>query len=128
LTFANRLSRRELGTLGEQLSANFLIQQGFRITERNWRCRSGEIDLIAENGEALVFVEVRARTKTHSGSFGTAQESVDVRKQRKVRDLAQVYLHMKQKIDPLPIRFDVICATFQPDGALISLDHIPHAF
>ncbi len=121
-----RLSRKELGALGEQLSADFLTQQGFRIVERNWRCRSGELDLVAEYSEALVFVEVRARTNT--GTFGSAQESIDARKQRKVRELAQVYVYMKQKGESVPIRFDVICVTFQPEGTLVSLDHIPEAF
>jgi putative endonuclease len=123
---SNRLTRKELGARGEQLAAEHLQQNGFRIVARNWRCRSGELDLIAENEEVLLFVEVRSRTNT--GTFGTAQESIDVRKMRQVRETAQVYLHMKQREEGVPVRFDVICATYHLDGSLISLDHIANAF
>lgn len=123
---SNCPSRRELGACGEQLAADLMERLGYRIVARNWRCRSGELDLVADNGEVLAFVEVRSRTNT--GTFGTPQESVDARKIRQVREVAQVYLHQSKWDGNTPIRFDVICATFSRDGSLASLDHIENAF
>lgn len=126
MTRGHRLTRQELGALGEQLAAEYLQQNGYRIAARNWRCRSGELDIVAENDELLVFIEVRSRTNT--GTFGTGQESIDIRKQRKVRETAQVYMYAKKTNESIPVRFDVICAVFHPDGTLDKLDYIRNAF
>ncbi|MNY78795.1 hypothetical protein D3C86_2191870 [compost metagenome] len=61
-----------LGRQGEDLAASFLLNQNYHIVKRNWRCRSGEIDIIAEKGNKLIFVEVR--TRRPSSRFGTAKE------------------------------------------------------
>ena len=81
--------RKQTGILGEQAACEWLSRK-YSILHRNWRCRSGEIDVIAEDGEVLVFVEVRTRKK--SGSFGIPAESVDFRKQQQVRKTAQIFL------------------------------------
>jgi putative endonuclease len=119
-------SRKELGRWGEEQAAQFLAGQGCRILERNWRARSGEIDMIAEDGECLVFIEVR--TRRPSGRFGTAEESVDARKQRQVRATAQLYLHTTKQHNK-SCRFDVIAITTAGKSSEEPrLRHIPNAF
>lgn len=117
--------RKPLGALGEQLAADFLEQSGFRLLTRNWRCRKGEIDLVAEDGDTLVFAEVRTRRET--GTFGTPQESVNARKQHQVRELAGMYVHMTKSYDR-KCRFDVVAVRMDPEGQLIGIDHIRNAF
>lgn len=107
------------------MAASHLLRQGYRIVARNWRCRSGEIDIIAERGEELIFVEVRTRRLT--GNYGTAAESVHSRKQRQVRETAQVYLYRCKAYDKL-VRFDVIAVEFDKDGSFYRVKHFPRAF
>lgn len=82
-------STREVGSVGERLAAEYLIAQGYVIRERNWHYgRVGEIDIVAEEGAAIVFVEVRAR----QGEAGMAEESVNVAKQQRLITLAYAWL------------------------------------
>jgi putative endonuclease len=120
-----RFSRKLKGAAAEQAAALYLSSQGYVILEANWRCRSGELDLIAEHGDALVFIEVRSR----SGSplQGTPEESVDIRKIRQVRNTAEVYLHMKGQEDRR-ISFDVISVQLNEDLSIAGLRHIREAF
>ncbi|WP_051236540.1 YraN family protein [Paenibacillus pinihumi] len=121
-------SRNEIGAIGEAAAKNYLEQQGCRIVERNWRCRSGEIDLVVvppEPAYTLVFVEVR--TRRASGRFGTAAESVDYRKQRQVRAVAQVYLHQHGGADQ-NLRFDVVAVTVDRQLQIKELEWIQGAF
>lgn len=117
--------RRKLGMRGESVAADHLASIGYRIIERNWRCPGGELDLIAEDGGTLVFVEVRSRRDT--GSFGTPEESVDARKQKRLRELARMYLYRSRAFDR-KTRFDVVAVTFAPDGELLGLRHVKSAF
>ena len=117
--------KKRLGRTGENVAASHLLRQGYHIVARNWRCRSGEIDIIAERGKELIFVEVSTRTLT--GNYGTAAESVHPRKQRQVRETAQVYLHHRKAYDKL-VRFDVIAIEFDKDGLFYRLKHFPQAF
>jgi putative endonuclease len=119
------LTRKQLGALGESASADYLQQNGLSILERNWRCRSGEIDLIADEGDHLVFIEVR--TRSSEARFGTPKESVDARKQRQVAETAQYYLLQKRQHDR-QVRFDVISVMTDPSGNVQSLEHIRIAF
>jgi putative endonuclease len=118
--------RKALGQWGEELAAGYLASQGYKIVERNWRSRAGELDIIAEAEGVLIFVEVRTRRST--ARFGTPAESVDARKQRQVREIAQLYLHMTRKHE-VRCRFDVVAITSQqhPDSSP-DLRHIPNAF
>ncbi|MCY9659014.1 YraN family protein [Paenibacillus chondroitinus] len=118
-------NRKQLGKLGEDAAEAFLIGKDYRILERNWRCRTGELDIVAEQAGTLVFIEVRTRRST--GRFGTAKESVDVRKQMKVKETAQFYLHRFQKYDN-SVRFDVIAVEISLDGATTQIEHIQGAF
>lgn len=117
--------RRRLGLQGEEFAAEHLISLGYRIVGRNWRCPRGELDLIAEDEEAIVFVEVRSRRDT--GTFGSPEESVDARKQKKVRDIAQYYLYLGRALERR-VRFDVITVLFTSEGEFTKLNHVKHAF
>lgn len=90
------------GQAAERLAAAWLERHGLRILARNYRCRTGEIDLIAQDGDTLVFVEVRLR---RSAAFGGAAASVHSAKQRRLLSAARHYL--MDKAEP-PCRFDVI--------------------
>ncbi len=103
-------TRAERGAAGEAFAARFLETHKLRIVERNFRCRGGEIDLIADDGESLVFVEVRVRK---GQDFGGARASIDHHKQRRILHAAQYYLAGKHA---RPCRFDVVLMT-GADGA-----------
>jgi putative endonuclease len=99
------LSRGELGALGEQLAVEHLRALGLRILARNWRCRYGELDVIAADGEhTLVFVEVKTRT---GDRFGGVAQAVTPQKMRRIRRLAGVWL-AGQDNRWAQIRIDVI--------------------
>ncbi|MBE0335451.1 YraN family protein [Paenibacillus sp. 23TSA30-6] len=115
--------RKAKGALGEHAAASFLENLGYRIIERNWRCRSGEMDLIAAQHDILVFIEVRSRS---SSSYGTPAESITARKITQVRQTAAVYLHMNG-IEDVPIRFDMISVRLIDETAVVT-DHIIEAF
>jgi putative endonuclease len=95
------MSRR--GEQAEQLAADFLVRQGLSLLARNYRCRFGEIDLIAQDGDTRVFVEVRLRSR---GDFGGAAASIDSHKQRKLILAAQHYLAQQPHLPPC--RFDAV--------------------
>ncbi|MBU5346531.1 YraN family protein [Paenibacillus lautus] len=118
-------SRKQKGAAAEELAAAALIEKGYRVLDRNWRCRFGELDIVAETGETLVVIEVRSRSGT--ASFGTPSESVNARKVMQVRNTAQQYVHQKRYYER-PIRFDVISIILRPDLTPVSMDHIENAF
>lgn len=113
------------GRAGEDAAAEYLLQLGYLVVERNWRCRSGEIDLVAEDGETLVIVEVRSRT--NPTRFGSAVEAITPRKCRQVRELATIYLKHR-KVEPQSVRFDVVAVTFRQEGIVTEIKHLPGAF
>jgi len=92
-----------LGTRGEGLAVKHLKNKGYRIIKRNFKTPSGEIDIIAQDGDTLVFVEVKART---GESFGRPEEAVGPRKQKKIRTIAQQYLFSQKK--ERAARFDIV--------------------
>jgi putative endonuclease len=96
--------RIALGKTGEDLAVAELEQRGYAIVARRWRSRAGEIDIIARDGETLVFVEVKAR---EDHEFGDAAESVTMRKRRTMVRLARAYVAEQRWIDR-PCRFDVV--------------------
>jgi putative endonuclease len=98
-----RTPGQQLGHRAEERAEEYLRERGLRIVARNYRTRMGEIDLIATEGDALVFVEVRLRS---SERFGGAAASVDERKQRRVVAAARHYLSTL-RVEP-PCRFDVV--------------------
>lgn len=96
-------NKRKIGSHYEQQVAAFLQKQGFEILELNFRCRSGEIDIVARDGTYLVFVEVKYRG---SCAAGNALEAIDVRKAAQVRRVAQIYLYQERYPETTPCRFD----------------------
>jgi putative endonuclease len=96
------------GMRAEDLCAELLRSYGLRVVERNWRCRHGEIDLIAEEGETLVFAEVRMRS---SAGFGGAAESVTEAKRARLIAAARLYLTRRPDAQ---CRFDVLLVAGQP--------------
>lgn len=106
-------SRTELGRRAEQLAAQLLLREGYRLLERNYRIRSGEIDLIAEEGEILCFVEVRSR---QNAELGHPLETIDHRKRGRLLRAAEHYLATRVASDRPPfVRFDVITVVYEPD-------------
>lgn len=98
------MNKREFGSAGEQLAADYLENNGFTILERNFRSgRFGEIDIIASEGEYICFIEVKTRT---GSTFGTPAEAVGRTKMQKIRSLALIYLKQKGMGDRY-MRFDV---------------------
>jgi putative endonuclease len=118
-------NRKEKGAAAENGAVQYLSSSGYMILERNWRCRTGELDIIAEREDCIVVVEVRSR----SGELlqGTPEESVNARKINQVRSTTQVYLHMKG-YEERRISFDVISVLLNDDLSLASLSHIREAF
>ncbi|MEW6771356.1 MAG: YraN family protein [Bacillota bacterium] len=117
--------RKRLGKLAETLAAEHLRRKGYRILVQNYRCRCGEVDIVALDGRTLVFVEVRAKSTT---GFGTPQESVGHRKQAKLREVARHYLASEQTRGTL-CRFDVVAVQFDPkSGKVKEFEHIKNAF
>ena len=99
--------RRQRGTLGEHRAARELERRGYAIVERNFRCRAGELDIVAMHGDVLVFVEVRCRRDALRGS---GVEAVGHRKRAQVTRLAEIYLTMRG-LRPARCRFDIVGIT-----------------
>ncbi|NMN01462.1 YraN family protein [Bifidobacterium panos] len=120
------LSSRKLGSLGEDYAATWLAAQGWRILERNWHCRYGELDIVAVDDESrIVFVEVKTRRATR---FGTPQEAVTQAKQKNLRRAAvQWLLAPEHRARHRGVRFDVITVVIQ-HGGQPAVHHIKEAF
>lgn len=116
---------RLLGRWGETKAADYLRRKGYRILAANWKCRFGEIDLVAEDGTYLCFVEVKLRK---NAAYGPAAAFVDCRKQDKLRTAATLYL--SRRPTDLQPRFDVI-EIYAPRGLETEkpeLFHLENAF
>ena len=101
-----------LGERGEMIAWNFLRKQGYKILEKNYRCKIGEIDVVAQKNGRIVFIEIK--TRAHHG-FGRPEESVHAAKQKKLISLAKWYLKEKRKTD-VAVSFDVLAITFQGES------------
>ncbi|MDD4997619.1 MAG: YraN family protein [Syntrophales bacterium] len=109
--------RMRTGKQGEDLAAAHLAENGYRILERNYRSVFGEIDIVAEEGDTLVFVEVKSR---RSEAYGDPQLAVGPKKQRKISRVAMSYLSEKGW-NRRPARFDIVAVKLRPSGNLIEL-------
>jgi len=116
------MNKAAFGRQGELEAAAFLEKKGYRILERNYRSRYGEIDIIAEDGRVVVFVEVKARG---SDRFGAPTASVDERKQKKLLLTAQFYIESRRLFDS-DLRFDVV--GIETDGGKLSFELVKNAF
>ena len=113
---------KESGRNGEDLAVEFLLKKGYRILHRNFRFERGEIDVVADDGGVLVFVEVKAR---RSKQFGEPEEAVSLHKRAQLRKTAKGYL-FRYEIDDTECRFDVIAIEY--DRNVTSIRHIENAF
>src|SRR5688572_6765317 len=116
--------RQELGKSGENMAVNELTAAGYAISARRYRTRYGEIDIVARDGETMVFVEVRRRSGEECGG---AAESVTRDKQRRVVRMATDYLARLDLYDRCAVRFDVVAIDDLPDGTS-RVTHIRDAF
>lgn len=98
------MNKRQQGGIGEDIAAKYLQKQGYKILQRNYFCHFGEIDIVAQDGAYIVFVEVKART---SYAFGAPREAVDWRKQQTIVQCAKLWLTANGKYGA-PVRFDVV--------------------
>lgn len=98
-------NKRMVGAEKESIAADYLIQKGYTLLERNFCCRTGEIDLIAKEGNYLVFIEVKYRANRR---FGIPEEAVTREKQRSIIRTAQFYLLRQNIPESTPCRFDVV--------------------
>lgn len=111
MTYLRRDQKQQRGNAAEQLALDHLVAQGFTTLARNYRCRMGEIDLIMRDGDTIVFVEVRLRSRS---AFASAAESIDARKQARIAAAARHYLMGKPE---QPCRFDcVLLERLDPAG------------
>ncbi len=118
------LSRRarELGQIAEDAAALYLAQQGWRILERNYRTRHGEIDLVAWDGRWLAFVEVKARM---TNAYGGPEEAFTLAKRRRLREVAEAYLQEKGVCgEP---RIDAVLVRLSWGGDVVAVEHLPGA-
>lgn len=115
--------RRPKGDAGEQIAVSFLERLGYRIATRNFRVRTGEVDIVAWDGSTLVFVEVKTKAQRR---FGQPEEMVTRRKQLTLERVAMAYIQ-RHKCERTDIRFDVIAVQLE-SGRAVDVTHIPAAF
>jgi len=114
--------KQEFGKRGEDLAAEYLRRKGFQILKRNYRAGRKEIDLIAKDGNTIVFVEVKAG---RSKNFGAPHERVTLKKQKNLIDAANDFIQ-KEEVGDCDFRFDVLAITFEKGKE--DIDHIRGAF
>ena len=109
--------KKELGKKGEQLALEFLKKKGYRIIEKNYVCKLGEMDIIAKEKDTLAFIEVKTRTST---TFGPPQSAVNSKKQMQLSKVALYFLKEKG-VEDVKARFDVVAILLGPKGEEIEL-------
>ncbi len=114
--------RKRLGREGERFAERYLKKKGYRILAINYRCALGEIDIIARDGEEIVFVEVKTR---RGNTFFSPEDAVNWKKQNRIKRLALLYLK-SNKLHDVPVRFDVIGLRLK-EGQYV-VEHIKDAF
>ena len=114
--------KKEIGQRGEEMAVSFLKGLNYQILERNYRCKLGEVDIIARDNDTLVFIEVRTRS---SLDFGLPQESINRRKRHQISKVALEFM-LRKKMKNIPARFVVFAITLEPGKEKV--DHIKDAF
>ena len=117
------MKRRDTGNLGEKLAREFLRERGYDILETNYRCREGEVDIVARHEDSLVFVEVRAKT---SREFGSPEESITPAKQERLKATASHYIQTHDNL-PTSWRIDVVAIELSPRGKPSRIELIENA-
>lgn len=114
--------RQQLGQLGEHLAAAELERRGYAILARNWRCKYGELDLVARDGDTLAAVEVRTR---RSRTYGSPEESLTAAKQARLA--AAVHTYVQTMGWEGPWRIDVVAIVIDPEGRIERMTVLPNA-
>ncbi|MBN1354671.1 YraN family protein [bacterium] len=117
--------QKNIGDLGEGFARGYLVRQGYRILHSPFRCRIGEIDIVAVHNDVLVFIEVKTR---RGDRFGSGLDAVDSGKQRKIIRAAKYYLKYKLALPLSIFRFDVLAINQGVAGQPPELRHIQDAF
>jgi putative endonuclease len=115
--------RQEVGKIGEKLATKFLKKRGYRILEKNFHCRGGEIDIIAHHRDYLVFVEVRTKTTV---DFGSPEESITHNKKQRLTAAALTYINTHPNLPPL-WRIDVVALELDDKGKAKRIEIIEDA-
>lgn len=118
-----KTGNKKLGEEGEEIAVAFLKGRKYAVLERNFRCKCGEVDIVARDGKTLVFVEVKTR---RTASYGPPQASVTSFKQRQIAKAALTWLASK-KMQDIPARFDVV-AIIMREHEVPHIEHIQNAF
>lgn len=115
------MNNKERGMLGEKVAVNYLKKNNYNILEKNYKNKLGEIDIIAEKDDIIIFIEVKART---SNKFGFPYEAVDNRKRKKIINTALAYIKFKM-LKEIQFRFDIIEVYLNKP---FKIKHIKNAF
>lgn len=116
--------KAETGVAGETLAEGYLTAKGYRLVERNWRCRAGEIDLVMVDDDVLVFVEVKAR---RTRSAGSAEEAVSAQKSSRLLAAGDWYVSEHPEYEQMIWRIDLVAITMTPDDGASRVTHIQNA-
>lgn len=117
---------KQLGELGENLAAEHLIQNGYKIIQRNYRNKIGEIDIVAKKKGTLVFVEVKTRESTYSNDF-LPEQNVNFHKQSKLKKLCEMYLTQYKHKEDQEWQIDVIGIILDKSHQKATINHIQNA-
>lgn len=112
--------RQQLGKNGEYIAENYLLHKGYKLLARNFRTRTGELDLVMQDDQTLVFVEVKARC---GNSYGTPEEAVTPRKMQEIMTTAAIYVNRHYQYEVLQ-RIDVVAVDMDPAGNVLDLRHL----
>jgi len=117
------MKRRDTGILGEKLAKDFLKKRGYRILETNYRCPEGEIDIVTEHKDSLVFIEVRTK---RSLEFGSPEESITPAKKQRMKATAAYYWQTHDNLPPF-WRIDVVVVELNQKGQPSRIELIENA-
>lgn len=115
---------KDIGSFGEDLSINYLIDNGYYILEKNYRNKIGEIDVICKKNNLLIFIEVKSR---YTNSYGFPIESVTYYKRKQIIKVSMLYIILN-KYNNFNIRYDVIEVFFNKNNDLFNINHTTDAF
>lgn len=115
--------QKQIGKIGEDFAADYLIRQNYQVLDRNFSVRYGEIDLVALDGDSLVFVEVKTRT---SDRFGLPEDSITAEKLARMQNAALLWLEAHPEI-PDDYRMDVIAILLDRHNNMLDLQHFINA-
>ncbi|MCB5279814.1 MAG: YraN family protein [Candidatus Cloacimonetes bacterium] len=119
------ISNQELAKIGEDIAASYLTNRGYRVLCRNFQTKQGEVDIIVEKHQQIIFVEVKTRSYH---SIQSAVDNVNYKKQLHITKTAQVYCKQNPQFDKYNTRFDVIIVLYDSYNDSYSIKHLPDAF